>query len=206
MSGLGIQIAAWIAPASFVSWIGSSWSLQKGSPPRSGFEYLRNYLSSLGVSVPVLPSKNNLVNPLNHLKSGYSQANLMLELNKLRLSELQVNLPKRTQTLITGHSCKAANFWMKSCPSSFYRTTFTPSIFRVLLKFHLGIPILAYPQPCPDCHKSMDTEIMLWYARYLQIALTIMIPSLSSFSRILKKPKAGKELIRPPKRFWTIYY
>ena len=156
MGGLGIPIAAWIAPAAFVSSIGSSWSLQKVSTPRSGFDYFRNYLASLGVSVPVLPSKNNLVNPLNHLKSGYSQANLMLELNTLRLSELQVNLPKRTQTLITGHSCKAANYWMTSCPSSFYRTTFTPSIFRVLLKYHLGIPILAYPQPCPDCHKSMD--------------------------------------------------
>jgi hypothetical protein len=73
---------------------------------------------------------------------------LMLELNKLRLTELQVNLPKRTQTLITGHSCKAANYCMTTCPSSSYRTTFTPYIFRVLLKYHLGIPILAYPQPC----------------------------------------------------------
>lgn len=57
MGGLGIPIAAWIAPAAFVSSIGSSWSLQKVSTPRSGFDYFRNYLSSLGVSVPVLPAK-----------------------------------------------------------------------------------------------------------------------------------------------------
>ena len=78
------------------------------STPRSGFDYFKNYLTSLGVSVPVLPSKNSLVTPLNHLKSGYSQANLMLDLNKLRLSELQLNLTKRTQVLITGQTCKAA--------------------------------------------------------------------------------------------------
>jgi len=33
MGGLGIPIAAWIAPAAFVSSIGSSWSLQKVSTP-----------------------------------------------------------------------------------------------------------------------------------------------------------------------------
>ena len=70
MGGLGIPIAAWIAPAAFVSSIGSSWSLQKVSTPRSGFDYFRNYLASLGVSVPVLTSKNNLVNPPNSLFSN----------------------------------------------------------------------------------------------------------------------------------------
>jgi hypothetical protein len=156
MGGLGIPIAAWIAPAAFVSSIGSSWSLQNVSTPRSGFDFFKNYLTSLGVSVPVLPPKNCLVSPLNHLKSGYSQANLMLDLNKLRLSELQLNLPKRTQVLITGQSCKAANYWITACPNTFSRTTLTPAVFRMLLKYHLGIPILSYPQPCPDCHKLMD--------------------------------------------------
>ncbi len=46
MGGLGIPIAAWIAPAAFVFSIGSSWSLQKVSTPRSGFDYFRNYLST----------------------------------------------------------------------------------------------------------------------------------------------------------------
>jgi hypothetical protein len=69
MDGLGIPIAAWITPAAFVSSIGSSLGCKKFLLLDQGLTTLgTTYLACLGVSVPVLPSKNNLVNPLNHQK------------------------------------------------------------------------------------------------------------------------------------------
>ena len=61
-----------------------------------------------------------------------------------------------TKAIISGKSCKGANFWLTTPPSTFSDSVIESRSFQACLKMHLGLPLTENEVHCPDCNKKMD--------------------------------------------------
>ena len=157
LGGLGIPRAASIAPLAFVSSIGSTWQLVPFSSPRAGYSIAASVIRSQGVLVPDLPAKAiPSASPQIPLFSEFRQSGFSLQAGLALKSDIMCRISKPRQVLLTGRAAKGANYWLTSAPNEFLKTVLDPPTFRMLLKFHLGMPLSSAPGQCPDCFATQD--------------------------------------------------
>ncbi len=66
-------------------------------------------------------------------------------------------ISNKRRLLLASRTCKGASYWLTTPPSIRHNSCFDKSSFRLLLKFHLGLPLFAGTQNCPDCFKPQDS-------------------------------------------------
>ena len=134
-------------------------SIQSRLTPRLGFEAAVALATSQGVQVPLLPEKFNPssdASPLLNQSKEFSQSVFSLQAGLALKKEIMPCFSLARQVLVTGRSCKGANYWLTTPPSVFTQTVLDRPTFRLLLKFHLGLPLMADVHLCPDCLSTQD--------------------------------------------------
>ncbi len=155
MGGLGIPRVSTCADVAFVASVGSSWSLQKTSIVRVGYSDAVLRLTNKGTEVPLLQI-NDVASPPNTTTQGFRQNEFMRSTNKRLLENIMVSTTPKTRIILQGRSCKGANYWLTSIPNKWTNSEINPAAFRLLLKYHMGVPLLSMEQNCPDCGKVQD--------------------------------------------------
>jgi hypothetical protein len=157
MGGLGIPIASISSEAAFVASVGASWGLQPNTEIRNGFNEARLKLINSGSAVPVLPAKPNDVNtPLLTELKEFSQNKFMLAINRKIREEIGASANVKKEIIMKGRSCKGASYWLTTPPNIHFNTVIEASVFRALLKYSIGLPLLNGSHRCPDCGMNQD--------------------------------------------------
>ena len=98
--------------------------------------------------------QNNV--PLIDNTKEYIQRKFMLQVNRKLLDYVLSKASTATKVILSGRACKGASYWLTTPPNAFYNTIISPPEFRLLLKYSVGIPLMAAPKACPECSKMMD--------------------------------------------------
>jgi hypothetical protein len=59
--------------------------------------------------------------------------------------------------ILLGRSCKGASYWLTNAPNLYAKTIIEPASFRALLKYSVGMKMVASQSKCPDCGISQDS-------------------------------------------------